>query len=255
VRRRFSRLLLAALACSLLTHLLIALAVPKSPALSPPEDVVISSAVRIEHLPQPRPHDSRLMPHQPRTAEQRPVRTARSAVRPRVVVDVPVLRPRAPVPMRHASPPTHATLPSVDFQKTIAELRRQNDPVVAAARPVSTPAAARSYKYDFSASVGSGNASGGILTPVRSWHDGGFIYYYVRYWVQYPDGTTETGIVPWPLRYRPQADPFQAGLSMHMPLPVPLPDFRLEQGTVLHPLVAYCYAHRDELDSCPIAHD
>ncbi len=142
----------------------------------------------------------------------------------------------------------------VIFEKTIAQLRQQNDPVAGSQRPVQTSDSAKHFSYDFSESLGSAPHGEGILSPVQSWHEDGYDYYYVRYWVQYPDGTSETGIVPWPLRYLPGQDPFRLGIQ-HFPLPAPLADYSLPAGTSLHPLVAYCYEHRGEISSCPIYHD
>lgn len=139
------------------------------------------------------------------------------------------------------------------FEKTIARLRSENNPIVSAARAVVTPAAPKAFTYNFSGNFSTIHAEG-ILSPVKSWREGPYDYYYVRYWVQYADGSTETGYVPWPIRYLPASDPFRLHYE-HFPLPVPLPNFQLPSGTDLHPLVAYCLEHRDELSDCPIAHD
>lgn len=147
-----------------------------------------------------------------------------------------------------------APLPQVDYSKTIAKLRAANNPVAAAQGPVNVGAHTHNYSTDFSTSIGTVGSGQGYLEPVQSWHADGYDYYRVHYEVEYPDGTTETGIVPWPIRYLPQADPFRLGIH-HMPLPGPLPDFVLTPDIVLHPLTKYCYEHRDELSDCPIAHD
>lgn len=140
------------------------------------------------------------------------------------------------------------------FEKTIAQLRREGNPVSSAARAVEPPSAPRRYSYDFSGSVGSSPRAEGVLTPVKSWRDGPYTYYYVEYSVQYADGTTETGYVPWPIRYLPQSDPFLQHWE-HFPLPVPLPDFRVPADANLHPLIAFCLEHRSEFNDCPIEHD
>jgi hypothetical protein len=72
--------------------------------------------------------------------------------------------------------------------------------------------------------------------------------------VEYEDGTTETGYVPWPIRYLPKDDPFLLHRE-HFPLPGPLADFTLPRNTNVHPLIAFCLEHRDELSTCPIEHD
>jgi hypothetical protein len=140
------------------------------------------------------------------------------------------------------------------FEKTIAKLRSENNPVVSAARATISPQAPKRFSFDFAGSVGTSPNAQGILTPEQKWQDGPYTYYRVRYWVQYADGSTETGLVPWPIRYLPSQDPFRIGLE-HFPLPVPLPDFVLPPGVSLHPLVAFCLKHRYDFPSCPIQHD
>lgn len=158
--------------------------------------------------------------------------------------------PRSPA---HAQ--THALLPQVDYQATISKLRSQNDPLLGAERPVEhTTTTQKHYASDLVTSFGTSPGSLGVLTPVTSWHQDGYNYYYVRYYVQYPDGAVETGTVPWPLRYLPSSDPFALHIE-HFPLPLPLPDFTLPSGTNLRPLISYCWEHRMEVSSCPIAHD
>jgi len=96
----------------------------------------------------------------------------------------------------------------------------------------------------------------GLLLPVpgSSWRSGGYDYYYVRYWVEYEDGSTETGLVPWPLHYLPANDPFRIGLD-HIPLPTPMPDYQVPPGTIARPLIAFCLRHLHQFASCPIARD
>lgn len=250
MRAFHSRLLFAAFVLSLAVHAAGAAFMPfRSARIDPEPQTALSTAVRIEVRDHPAPHPRPAQHRQPNAAEAHRVlvpHDAPSPVLPRRIAFLP-----RRIPARRRAPDSATSLPQVDFEKTIAMLRARNDPLAAAARPVPSPAARKRYTVYFSASVGTGPSSEGILTPVNSWRQGGYQYYYVRYWVQYADGTTETGIVPWPLRYPVSNDPFRAGLR-HLALPVPLPDYSLPAGTILHPLVAFCYAHRDELASCPI---
>ncbi len=255
MRFRLSRRLAAAVVLSLLLHALISVFFRTRTDVPKPEFVVTSSAIRIEHRPKPQPHPKpqverqvRTNPTQPKPrSEQQQTRTEIARITPRALV----FQPKVSHSKRLTQ--SQAVLPQVDYQKTISELRKQNNPLLLPAQPQGTPAATKRYAFDFSGAFGNGPSSEGILTPETSWHDDGYDYYYVRYWVQYQDGSTETGLVPWPLRYRPQLDPFRLGIQ-HFPLPVPLGDYTLPPGTVLHPLVAYCFAHRAELTSCPIYH-
>lgn len=216
-----------------------------------------SSAIQLERRPQPqRPALIQPPPPEPapRTAqrpqpEQAPRREL-ARINPRATISLP----RASI--RHG-PQTESFSDQLarqqeQFTQTIAKLRRENNPLISAAQPMPTPAAMKRYTYDFSGSLGSPNIGQGILVPETSWVDGLWDYYYVTYWVLYPDGTSETGKVPWPVRFPQSQDPIKLGWR-RMPLPGPLPDFSLRAGTNMHPLVAYCYEHH--FSSCPIAHD
>lgn len=201
----------------------------------------------------------RTKPVRPRQLFAQPKPQHRSIAQPapprrelaRITPSAPVAQP-PPAPVH--SHVVAAAVQQVDFEKTIERLRRENDPIVSAERPVQRSDLNRTFALDVGRSAGSAPRGEGILTPEKAWQADGYDYYYVRYWVQYPDGSTETGIVPWPLRYLPEDDPFRLHI-LHFPLPGPLADFALPPGTPLHPLIAYCYAHRGELASCPIHHD
>lgn len=220
-----------------------------------------SSALRIARRPKPVP--PRRAHPQPKTARFQPHPTPQpvtTAVRQRH--ELARIDRRATVAIASPAPPRPPAVHPVTmqdslqrdearFQKTIARLREENNPVISAARPVPRPEAPRRVTYDFAGSMGSEPQAEGILTPEQRWRDGPYNYYRVRYWVQYADGTTETGRVPWPIRYLPDDDPFARHYE-HFPLPGPLPDFTLPAGFSLHPLVAFCYSHRFAL--CPIAH-
>lgn len=265
MRHRVSRLLLACVLFSIVFHftigpLLVWLFGNRQVAVAPQETIFIatSSALHITHrtrparpqpvhkqpAPRPQPHAARAMP-QPRAAAPRR--------------EIARIDPRAhiaqPTPQPTAEPPSlNIAAQQAQFEKTLARLREANNPVISAARSLATPEAAKNYKFNFSGAIGNKPRSQGILTPIKTWNDGGYDYYYVRYWVQYVDGSTETGIVPWPLRYLPRQDPFKLGYE-HFPLPAPMNDFELPPGSELHPMTAYCYEHRRQFEWCPIYHD
>lgn len=264
MRHRISRLLAVCFFLSLAVHFAIGpllfwlLGIRPSPNKPPDVTYVITSS-SIRHAPKPRPRVA------PRVEKPQP-HPERVQTRAQPVRDRPQPQPAAArrelarFDRRSINPPPahavslNAAQQQAMFEKTIAKLRGENNPLVSAARPVSAPEAPKHYSYDFSGSVGTAPSAEGILTPEKSWRADGYDYYYVSYWVQYADGSTETGIVPWPLRYRPSLDPFRLGLE-HFPLPGPMPDFVLPSDTNLHPLVAFCYEHRGEFPTCPIQHD
>lgn len=260
VRLRRYRLLLWSLVLSLLFHFVI---VPLVLGLlgfhreipQPRETVyqVSSSSLQLARRTIPQPH--RMTQPQPVPAHPPAHPQVRQAAPPpQERREIARIRPDAPRTARHVTSTMGFEQQQVQFEKTIAKLREESNPLVSAARPVATPGAVKRFSYDFSGSVGTAPQAEGILTPVKSWHDGPYDYYYVQYWAQYADGSTETGYVPWPIRYLPKNDPFLRHWE-HFPLPVPLANFALPPGTNLHPLVAYCYEHRTEMPSCPIEHD
>jgi len=81
----------------------------------------------------------------------------------------------------------------------------------------------------------------GIYRPLKTWVEDGLRYYQVAYEYVYPDGTHESGIVPWPVHFQRGTDPFAAGASSGRPmtpLPPPPADF-MPPGTLGRALRAY----------------
>lgn len=261
-RDRAPYLLLWCLAASLLLHfaaipLLAGLFAVHAvrPQFQRPIRVTISSAVRIKHHVRPKPP----APSIPRPRVPQPPK-AEPARRPPPPRELAKITPRAHRPIPPRSRPHRAVLSAAaiaeqeqQFSKTIAEARQAENPVTSAARAEPSPQTMKAYRMNVAGQLGIDHAAQGILEPVRSWREGPYDYYYVSYSVQYPDGSLEHGIVPWPIRYLRASDPFTHGIH-HLPLPVPMLDFQLPPGTPLHPLVAFCYAHRYSFASCPIAH-
>ncbi|MFN2448971.1 MAG: hypothetical protein ABR508_04140 [Candidatus Baltobacteraceae bacterium] len=251
IRRRAT----AALYLSLAAHLCAAVAfnLYKTPA-KPPVVIVTAGRIMLERKPKP-PKPPPPPPPAPAHARAHTFAAARPEAAPRI--EEAHITPHALVYQpKHSrtNARSRVQLPQVDYEKTIAQLRQANNPLTGTQSAVDSAARTKRYSTDFSRSIGAASAGEGYLEVVQSWHDDGYDYYRVHYEVLYPDGTSESGIVPWPIRYLPQIDPFRLGIH-HMPLPAPLPDFALPPGTVLHPLVAFCFKHRAELESCPIQHD
>jgi hypothetical protein len=243
------------------------LALPFLPMLAehkaPQEIVTISSAVRLEKRTKPVPARPVQQPRMQPVKQTQPVRAQRERVvaQPRPVQrEVAALsRPDANAKVHYASkrqePEKSSTLDAKAleqqqeaFEKTIAQARNESDPVLAAARPVAAPAAEKRYAMNIAGAQGPLRFGEGFLIPLRHWSDGPYVYYYVRYSVVYPDGSTEQGTVPWPIHYLAGDDPFARGLR-HMPLPGPTSDYTANT-TEMQPLVKNCYDHR--YTYCPI---
>jgi hypothetical protein len=160
--------------------------------------------------------------------------------------------PRARIVPPHVAHlrPSELARDEAAFARTIAKAKAGQDPVAGAQTAVQTTTLHRSFSASSIATVPS--AGEGYLSPMRRWVDGDLVYYYVRYSVTYPDGTFETGVVPWPIHFPLRADPFARGIHS-MPLPGPAQDYVASANTDMHPLVKNCYVHR--YDYCPIAHE
>jgi hypothetical protein len=216
---------------------------------------ITSSAIRLERRPRPQ----RPTPIQPPAPQPAPQAIARPQIDRAPHRELARITPRAPVSVPRASvhhgPRTQSFSDQLaqqqqQFTRTIAKLREENNPVVSAAQPVSAPMTTKRYTYNFSGSIGSPNIGQGILYPLQAWQQGPWDYYYVRYWVLYPDGTSETGTVPWPVRFPQSQDPIKLGWRS-MPLPGPEAGYVLPSDANPHPLVAFCYEHR--FAYCPVA--
>jgi hypothetical protein len=240
----------------LLAWLLRARFVSGTQQLQPVETISItSSAIRLERRPQAQhpsvqPPAAQPPPHaiaraQPTQARHREL----ARITPRAIISVPRVSARNETQTQSFS--QQLAKQQVQFTQTIARLREQNNPVAGAAQPVAVSPAKR-YTNNFSGTIGSPNIGEGILYPTQSWQVGPWDYYYVRYWVLYPDGTSETGTVPWPVRFPQTLDPIKLGWRS-MPLPGPEPGYVLPPDANPHPLVAFCYEHH--FSSCPVAHD
>ncbi|MBD5657505.1 MAG: hypothetical protein IAI50_20345 [Candidatus Eremiobacteraeota bacterium] len=108
-----------------------------------------------------------------------------------------------------------------DLAKTIAQARSQAGPLSDTHRRT-TAASTRRYAMDFSGVGKDLRHAQGLCHPIKSWQAGGWNYYYDSCEVQEPDGSTNEKALPWPVRYRPQADPnLGTGPDPAPVLPVP----------------------------------
>jgi hypothetical protein len=247
------RLLIFGLLASLLIHgatawLLPAFFEQNAHDFAQPERVSISTAARIDKLTRPQRAMHRLIPQPPQVA-----RVTRHQAAP---VVPPHLRPRiskSPRPIPPQSPQlTQAQLDAQmrSFERTIAQAKAAANPLAGAVRASVTPEAPKRYAFNVAGSVGSPLPEG-TLTPIRRWKQGDYVYYYVHYDVEYVDGGTESGDVPWPIRFPANADPFRAG--NRFPLPGPPANYIAPDDAQLNPLIKNCYDHR--YSYCPIARD
>jgi outer membrane biosynthesis protein TonB len=132
----------------------------------------------------------------------------------------------------HSSQLSQAQLAQMNehFNTTLAQLRKESDPLAVHSEP---PSAAKRYRMQMIGIEGDLKNGQGYYMPIKSWRDGGYNYYYVRYEFSWSDGTVETGGVPWPIRFKPNEDPFANPGNeklAHIELAPPLPGWKLPPG-------------------------
>lgn len=228
----------------------------------PPVMVSISSAMRIEPKANPMParHPIERPQPQPRVQQQQPQPQQQTQPVQRAVARRPELSKPSRVayvqPQRREQQAQTLTQAQLDaqsraFEQTIAQARAASDPIAGAANSNVAPSAPKRQALNLQGDFGRPQPEG-ILYPVKRWTDGPYVYYYVRYDAEYADGNVESGVVPWPIRFPLNQDPFARNIH-RMPLPGPLPGYALPTGVAMQPLVKNCYDHKYEY--CPIAHE
>lgn len=273
LREGAQRVLLAAFLLSALAHLFgaaffNAFVRPRVMLAGDPERVVVSTTtIDIErrertHVRKTAPRKSEQPAPRAQTvpAPAAPASAKTPPARRRELAKIVAYAPPAPKEVSRRPVDDEAARLAADqahFARTLARLRTSNDPIASQQlNATGSGNGAKRYGADFSSVPDTVHGGEGYLAPVKSWKDGPYTYYYLRYDVVYPDGSRESGYVPWPVRYLAKDDPFAHSTPPYrMPLPVPMADFVPSSDDEMKPLVAFCYRHRAEVPSCPIMHD
>ncbi len=223
-------------------------------AAAPQRLASVSQPVVMPRPPQPEPHPPARALHElskpAASAPPNPPKTVAATAPPNPVA-TPV-QAAQPHQVALAQRPAQASRPSQlsqahiarmteSFDKTLAELRRESDPLTVRPEP---PAATKHYRIAMIGVDGDLRHGQGYYYPIKSWRADGYDYYYVSYTFTWADGTYESGGVPWPIRFRPHDDPFthpDDPNSAKVPLPQPLPGWTLpageKMGKALEPFV------------------
>jgi hypothetical protein len=129
------------------------------------------------------------------------------------------------------------------FAREVAVLNKSDDPhAIPTIDPASQGSTMKTYQFQIPASMRGDEHGNGLITPTTSWHDRGLNCYYGRYEYTYPDGAEESGAIPWPFCYEPDADPFKQP-PHPMPFPPPPVGYVLPPGTDLPPIEKDFYEH------------
>jgi len=225
-----------------------------APTFQPEIYHVTSSAIRLERRDRPMPHavpERRALPQIRHVTEPhevvrqpQPKQPQPTAAQVQIAYRRPVVTPPRITAHQQIDPKALAAQQRM-YAATIAAAQAANNPL-SIAKAERAPTASTRANYNFAGSEAASRHGDGILYPVKRWIQGRFVFYYLRYTVHYPSGDYEAGDVPWPVHYTFGDDPFAQGMSEHIPLPGPAPNFVASADTVMKPLIAHCYRLRQE---------
>jgi len=155
----------------------------------------------------------------------------RRVYEPRVVASLQ--QPPSKPAVTHASPHRFSAQQLADIQSdlgaSIAHDRDRENPLAGTA--TSTQPTMKHYGMDVSTLTAGGVNHHGLCSPVKSWFEDGWDYYYLTCNVRASDGTYDVESIPWPVRYRPSADPNNGTGPDNAPIAMPLPGWHLTPGT------------------------
>jgi hypothetical protein len=218
-----------------------------------PEQVVATTAVRLDRKPVPKraetpakgaqaPAPSRPAPN---SRPQPPAPVQASPTPQPTPTPAPTQQPK-PVPRKEQSPPLQQQIASQEqtFQKTVAEMHSRNQSLSIATIAPSVPESYHRSAFDTSGERVK-DVTQMVLFPQQHWLENGLHCYYVQYAAQFANGANEQGGVPWPVCYPPGDDRFAKYpfAGVRLPIPYPPPGYVLPAGTYLSPFLKSIYAH------------
>ena len=179
---------------------------------------------------------------QPKRASHARAREARlperSPTRHELAHQAPAAKAQPP-PRKHDTVESAIARDRTSFADEVAQLNKGNDPhAIPTIDPATAASSSKSYAFD--AHSTDGDNGNGIISPVKSWQEGGRDCYYARYSFTYPSGAMEDGNIVWPICFDPKSDPFHEP-PHPMPFPPPLAGYVLPPGTQLPPLEKSVY--------------
>jgi hypothetical protein len=188
------------------------------------------------------PHATHELAAVERLAPAQPVRTMRAPAPEKVVADVP--KRSAVTNAERASQLSDAQIEQIerDLSKSIARDRAEQTVESDVPRAVS-PAATKRFVINMSG-IGAGlHGYQGLCAPATAWQADGWDYYYLSCTIAHADGTVRSAVpVPWPVRFRPNADPWNSyGRTTDLPsspIALPLPGWRPPPGRTIDPDIA-----------------
>ena len=116
------------------------------------------------------------------------------------------------------------------FSKTIQQQRAMSQALTAV--PSAEPETMKRYAFQFQGRQGALRRGEGWLSSLSEFRcgpGGSMLCHYLHYEYVWPDGTYESGDVPWPVGYPRNADPWDPppARPIQLPLPPPMPGWQL----------------------------
>jgi hypothetical protein len=135
-----------------------------------------------------------------------------------------------------------------DLSQSIARDRAEQNVESDAVRAVA-PASTKRMALNMAGAPGMLRGYQGVCDPTTTWHSAGYDYYYLNCTIAHADGTVRYAVpVPWPVRFRPDADPWnpeggRTAAGPGGPIALPLPGWRPPPGRTLDPDMAAYLRH------------
>jgi hypothetical protein len=216
-----------------------------------PERVVATTSIRIDRRPVPRREGAPSQPSgqvapepQPRPRKAQPQALPEETPTPQPTpTPNPSIKP-SPAPKKEQSIPLQAQIAAEQsaFRKTAEQLRQRNEPLSIATIAPQQPSSYHRSAFDVPGKLMRNDAQA-LLFPQQHWMENGLRCYYMRYAAQFSNGSSEEGVVPWPVCYPPNEDRFVKYPFPGVPLPIPYPQpgYVLPSGTYLSPFLERVY--------------
>jgi outer membrane biosynthesis protein TonB len=194
--------------------------------------------------PQPRPRPRQAQPNALPEATPTPQPTPKP-VPSSSTTPLPSVKPSI-APKKRPAEPLQEQIASEEqaFQKTVDQLHKSENPLSIAT--IAPHAPASYHRSAFDAPGESKNVHQQmVLVPIQHWNTGPMSCYYTSYTEQSSTGTSEDGLVPWPVCY-PRGDDILARCPMgcRAPIPYPPPGYVLPANTYLSPFLLAIYRHQ-----------
>jgi outer membrane biosynthesis protein TonB len=205
---------------------------------SPP--VQTSGQVAPQPQSRPRKAQPQSLPEETPTPQPTPTPAPTPSSKPS-----PTVKPSI-APKKQQSTPLQMQIATQEqaFQKTVDRLRQSNNPLSIATLPPRPPTSYHRSAFDTPGDPKTVRQQM-VLIPIQHWMTNSASCYYTTYTEQSSAGTSEDGMVPWPVCYPKGSDILaRCPLGCRAPIPYPQPGYVLPPNTYLSPFLLAIYRHQ-----------